>query len=72
MPKHITTILDMPEGKRRVDHFVRYCADNGERAEAHLHDPRHPHRVYCVMCPSGLNEAGLAIMGKQEEKHGDD
>ena len=71
MARIIKTILDMPEDKRRVDHFVRYCADKGERAEAHLQDPKYPHHVYCVMCPSGLNEAGLAIMGEgKEKKHG--
>lgn len=62
MPKRITHIREMPEDKRRIDHYVRYCAEDGARAEAHLHLPTEPDRPFCVMCPCGLNAAGQAIM----------
>lgn len=67
--KRITSIREMPEDKRRIDHYVRYCATDGALAEAHLHHPTEPERPFCVMCPSGLNAAGRAIMSKALTTH---
>jgi len=61
MTRVIYTLLTLPEEKRVVSHYRKYCADNGVHAEAILKSL--DGREYCVCCNSGLNAAGQAIMG---------
>jgi|GEM_PF-4979818 len=61
MTRVIYTVLELPEGKRVVAHYRKYCADNGVYAEAILRSL--DGREYCVCCNSGLNAAGQAIIG---------
>ncbi len=61
--KTITSILELPLGQRIVNHYRKYCADNGANAFAILIGP--DGREYCVQCHSALNAAGNKIMGEQ-------